>query len=425
MIPRFVRRLSLLPALAVGAAWHPALGTGFRLPDQDAFATARGEAFVATADNPSAVYYNPSGITQLEGQQFRGGIYAIDLEPKYRSPSGRSFDNQDPYHAAAQLFYTFTPEKRPVSFGIGAYAPHGLGVEWPADTGIRTTGSKGSLMTFTVNPVVAWKINEQLSIAAGLTLNYADLDLRQGILWPAQPFDRLRFRGSGWDVGYNAGILWKPCEKISLGGTFRSATEINLKGHTEARNDVELPSPPAPFTVPTFRERRRAEAEFQFPFEFVVGVAYKPTPQWNLEFNAEYTHWDDLNTVNVRQSAPIPPLIGDTLAIPLNWQPSWYYEFGATRYLPNDWHVSGGYIFNENSVPDANYQPLVADLDRHFLSIGTGKKFRRLAVDVAYQFGFGPTREVTGSAPSPAGQSADGKYRYISHAVLITVGYRF
>ena len=28
---------------------------GFRLPDQDAFATARGEAFAATADNASAI----------------------------------------------------------------------------------------------------------------------------------------------------------------------------------------------------------------------------------------------------------------------------------------------------------------------------------------------------------------------------------
>ena len=44
---------------------------GFRLPDQDAFATARGEAFAATADNASAIYYNPAGISQLEGFNFR------------------------------------------------------------------------------------------------------------------------------------------------------------------------------------------------------------------------------------------------------------------------------------------------------------------------------------------------------------------
>ena len=60
---------------------------GFRLVDQDAFATARGGAFVATADNASAVYYNPAGLTQLEGVNFRGGVYGIYLDPTYRPPS--------------------------------------------------------------------------------------------------------------------------------------------------------------------------------------------------------------------------------------------------------------------------------------------------------------------------------------------------
>ena len=54
---------------------------GFRLPDQDAFATARGEAFVATADNPSAIYYNPAGITQVEGNNLRVGLYGIYFDP--------------------------------------------------------------------------------------------------------------------------------------------------------------------------------------------------------------------------------------------------------------------------------------------------------------------------------------------------------
>ena len=58
----------------------------------------------------------------------------------------------------------------------------------------------------------------------------------------------------------------------------------------------------------------------------------------------------------------------------LNWQPSWLYEFGVTRYFDNGWHVSAGYVYNENSVPDAHYTPMVADLDRHFFSVGTGHK---------------------------------------------------
>jgi long-chain fatty acid transport protein len=106
------------------------------------------------------------------------------------------------------------------------------------------------------------------------------------------------------------------------------------------------------------------------------------------------------------------------------------YEFGVTRYFDNGWHVSAGYVFNENSVPNDHYTPLAADMDRHFISIGTGLKSSRYSFDVTYQFGYGPDHVVSGSTPSSqpgqfAGQSADGTYDFISHAVIVTVGVNF
>ena len=77
----------LLVQAALSVSW--ARATGFDLPDQDAFAVARGMAFVATADNPSAIYYNPAGLTQLQGHNVRLGVYGISLEPSYESPDGR------------------------------------------------------------------------------------------------------------------------------------------------------------------------------------------------------------------------------------------------------------------------------------------------------------------------------------------------
>jgi hypothetical protein len=69
-------------------------------------------------------------------------------------------------------------------------------------------------------------------------------------------------------------------------------------------------------------------------------------------------------------------------------------------------------------------------MDRYFLSAGAGYKGKRFSLDVAYQFGYGPTHTVTGSTPSStpglfAGQSADGSYGFLSHAVIATVGVHF
>lgn len=427
---RLRSKIMLLLPILVGSSQFIVFATGFRLPDQDAFATARGEAFVATADNPSAIYYNPAGITQLEGNNFRAGAYGIYLHPSYTAPSGapnsgRTYDNEATLHAVPQLFYTFRSEGSPFGFGLGVYSPYGLSTKWPQDTGFRTVATEGSLTYITVNPVIAVQLFPTLSIAGGLTVNYANIDLQQGLVWPTQPYDGFGFKGEGWGVGYNLGLLWKPHEKVSIGISFRSKTTINLSGHTHAHNNVGLPSPPAPFPIPTFTYSSAANADFSFPLNAIFGISYRPTPQWNLEFNADYADWSTVGTVTIHQASSLPPLLPQNIPMVLDWQSSWYYEFGGTRYLKNGWHVSAGYIFNENSVPDAHYSPLVADMDRHFFSIGTGRNGERFDFAVAYQFGYGPTRTVSGSALSAAGQSADGKYDFISHAFLVTVGWHF
>lgn len=409
----------------MGAA-SDGIATGFRLPDQDAFATGRGEAFVATADNPSAIYYNPAGITQLQGNNFRGGIYGLDLEPNYRSlGNDKEYDNESTLHGAPQLYYTYTPEEWDFSFGLGAYSPYGLGLKWPQDTGFRTTGTESKLLYATINPVIGWKVFPNFSIGGGITVNYADIELDQGLVWPAQNYDNFRFKGDGWDVGYNLGALWSPHEKLSFGASFRSQTTINMSGHTTYYNNTPLPLPGGG-AIPAFPTQHvGAHGDLNFPVIAIVGVSYRPTPNWNLEFNADYSGWNTLSTVTIHQDQGFPGLLPQNIPLVLDWESSWYYEFGVTRYLEGGWHVSAGYIFNENSVPDAHYSPVVADLDRHFFSVGFGRKGKRFDFDVAYQFGYGPTRTVTGSAPSATGQTADGRYEFFSNAIAASIGLHF
>ena len=71
------------------AATASVCALGIRIPNQDAEANARGNAFVATADNPSAIYYNPAGITQLKGHMLQGGVLNhIGLNYEYESGAG-------------------------------------------------------------------------------------------------------------------------------------------------------------------------------------------------------------------------------------------------------------------------------------------------------------------------------------------------
>jgi len=403
-----------------------ALASGFDLPDVDAFAIGRGLAVTATADNPSAVFYNPAGLTQLTGNNFRAGFYGISLEPEYKNPeTGATYGNRDPWNTLPQFFYSYGSAEHGYSVGLGVYSPSGMSASWPDNTGFRTTGTQGSLEQLAINPVVAYKLLDSLSVGAGLSANYANLDLRQGILWPGQPYDQFRFQGDGWGMSGNLGILWQPIKQLSFGAALQTGTKINLSGYTTAYNTVATPLPTAPYYYPAFSTRTDAQADFQFPLKAEGGVSYRPTPKWNIEFDADYIDWDSEGTVNIQQAEGFAPLIPKDVPLALDWESSWYYELGVTRYFDSGWHVSGGYIFNENSVPSSHYNPLVADEDRHFFSVGVGWKGKRFDFDVAYQFGWGPDRTVTGSAPSAAGQTADGTYSFQSQAVAVSVGYHF
>ncbi len=419
----------LLAVVLWGVSVRHAAANGFGLPDQDAFATARGEAFVATADNPSAVYYNPAGITQLAGNNFRGGLNSVYYEPTFQPPagqanSGRTYYSSDNFAYLPQFFYTYTASGAPLSCGLGVYAPYGGNMSWPQDTGFRSVAISGSLKYITINPVVAVKLLPSLSVGGGAMVNYGNISMYQGLLpAAARGTNFFNFTGDGWSVGYNAGILWQPHEKISFGATFRSSASLNFQGNT----DFQLQ--PRPYN---HAAQRDASANFTFPLTTVFGVSYRPTPQWNLEVDANYTDWHSFDTVNIEQSPPpVSRPFTSTVPVNLDWQASWMYEFGVTRYFDSGWHVSGGYVFNENSVPNTYYTPLAADLDRDFFSIGTGYQGKIFDFDIAYQFGYGPSHLVTGStSPTSAitganGERPNGTYGFSSSALIVSVGMHF
>src|SRR5580704_2431753 len=280
-----LKTVSLLGAISVLSPTL-AFGLGLSIPDQDSFASARGNAFVATADNPSAIYYNPAGSTQLDGQNVRIGTYAILLNDHFEGGGG-ALNTHESVQATPQLYYTYSFQDVPISVGLGLYTPYGLSVSWP-DTA-PFAEYYGSLQYLTLNPVIAWKIIPNLSIAAGPTVNFGNLDIRRnaaaGFPVPAEEF---RFRGDGVAPGFDAGVLWQPLDKWSLGASYHSETRINFSGDT---------SFPGLSTVGT-------SANVPFPQSIVGGVSFRPTPKWNFEFDTTWTDWHALKTVGLA-STPV------------------------------------------------------------------------------------------------------------------------
>ena len=371
---------------------------GIRLFDHDAFATARGDAFVATADNPASIYYNPAGITLLEGHNARAGFNLVNVTSEFEGDAGINAETGSEFLPLPGFFYTYGHSNCPISLGFGYYMPFGLSLEWPGSGPFRTITTHGELQYHTFNPVIAWKITKTLSIAAGPTWNYSSTDLQRGLF---VPHDQFRFTGTDWDLGANAGLLWQPFTKHSFGVSYRSETTMNYEGKSRVR----------PYPVPT----QDASAKVPFPQVIVAGYSFRPTPLWNLEVDVDWTDWNRVNTPVLKQASGDVPL-------PLRWESSYAIEAGVTRYFDNGMHVSAGYVYLMNSVPEKSFTPLVPDQDLHVFSAGVGGQNNRITWDATYQFSYGAGRDISNSL---YGAAVAGNYNFIAHAFSISLGYRF
>jgi long-chain fatty acid transport protein len=243
-------------------------------------------------------------------------------------------------------------------------------------------------------------VTKTLSIAAGVSWDHAESEL----LFRPFGVDYARFRGRADDIAYNAGILWQPSDMHSFGLTYRSVSTMNLKGHSDTHLVV-------PFSLNVSGES--AMTDFKFPQTITAGYSFRPNPCWNFEFDADWADWHRLKQLTLIKT------LTPSQSLTLDWQSSWMLEFGATRYLPDNWQVSAGYIYSMNSTPSANFNPIVPDSDRHIFSVGVGKRYKHLSWDLTYQLSYGPDRTITGEP------GINGTYQFISHAVAASLGCHF
>ena len=404
-------RSKIILLVLAAALPAPVFGLGFLIPNQDAAAIGRGNAFAATADDPAAIYYNPAGISQLRGSDIQiGALNYLGIDVQYDSPAGNHVENKFEVLTVPQIYYTFSPKDFPLSFGLGLYSPFGLAVKWPNNSPLRTLAVDSKLQYITINPVVSWQATKTLSIAAGPTINYAKIQFNRGL---ASANDFYDFRGDDYDFGLTAGLLWQPVQEWSFGASYRLAQQMDFNGNSRYQA-----SPAGPVAI------ANTTAGVPFPQTISGGISYRPTPKWNLEFDVDYIDW----TIGTVKLTGTKNIFGFDLPLALNWHESWQYKFGVTRQLGDGWFVSAGYFFSTETTSSGNYTPAVPDSDLHIGSLGVGRNGEHFHWALAAQLIAGEPRNIpaTGGTANPfTAASAAGNYQIFVPAVTFSVGYRF
>lgn len=402
-----------------------ALGAGFKLPEQGAKAMGMSMAWTAQADNPSAIYYNPAGITQLEGKQIlvggtlifaNGSGFSGDVTSPWAvlgdPPLPTSESGKDQTFFAPVFYYTHQVNDR-VFLGIGVNGPFGLARTYDPSGAVATNVQHAKLLTFVVNPTIAYKFNDNISVGAGINYMHGKAELDRVIPphapipsppapvpFPGYPGTNFHLDGDGDAWAINAGVLVTPGHNLKLALSYKGGysldidgTATSLTGSTGGRTKIELPD------------------------ILNIGVAYQ-TEKFTVEFDYDYTFWSEYKNLDITLNSDVTGLGQTFIAQPKNWDDAAAYRLGFSYNFSDKCYGSLGLFIDETPVPDATLAAELPDADRKGFSVGTGFNWKSIDFDLSYIYFNYDDRSVTNS-------SFNGTWTNEAHLAALNLTYAF
>ena len=412
-----LRKAVLFCILLIGLFCSSGYPAGFLVYNQDATAAGMGDSFTAIADNPSAVFYNPAGINQLEGTQIRSGIHFISFNTSFRgAESGERTDMETDFAALVNGYFTHKINDK-ISVGAGIFTPFGLTTEWPNGWEGSAVSTYSELRTFFVNPVISIQVHPRLSIAAGIDYVYSDfkirrfIDVNQVIGIPLGfNLGKVTLDGSDNSWGYNLGLLYHMSDRLTIGVAYRSKVKLKLDGHA----NFHL----SPILQRLFPQKD-ISPRIELPPIVSANISTRLGEKWTLATGIFWTGWsvfDELKP-NFENDFLIPPSMK---SIPQEWRDVIAYQIGLQYQYNPTWAFRGGYIFDQTPVPERTLGPMVPDADGHLFSLGIGYTKDKLSVDMSSMVLFFEDRHTRRNV-----DGLNGKYTSTTVTFLMSFTYSF
>src|ERR1700753_4266917 len=129
--PLKITRLLVVFTMGVLAVSGVAFGSGFSIFEQGAKATAMGGAFAATADDPTAIFYNVAGLAQQRHAELLVGGTAINFSNEFTGDPNDEFTSGTTGEYRRHTFippnaYAIVPIGSNLTFGVGVFSAFGL-----------------------------------------------------------------------------------------------------------------------------------------------------------------------------------------------------------------------------------------------------------------------------------------------------------
>ena len=318
----------MLLALSVPTS---AFAEGFGVYEWSAAGTAMGDNYMFGENDPSVLAYNPAQITKLNGTYLSVGTSWVNAATSVsfknsilNRNNGNELDNEYSPAFVPYMYYA-TKAGKNAWWGVAIFPRFGNQIEyddlWPGRYDTIYSGIQG----ITFQPTYAFKINDKLSAAVGLDVNYIKLRMRKtvpAITGVASPFSLgdidSDVEGNSTNIGWVASVMYDFTPKTSAAVVYRA------------------------------RVKHTMDADAKFEGSLLTGP-------YRLDTQAH-------GTVTLPDSL--------SFGSRKDWKAAWRIGIGIEHKLSEKWSILGGYVFDESPVPDDTMDFTVPTGDRHRGSIG-------------------------------------------------------
>jgi len=415
-----------------------AFANGLALNSIGTRALGMGGAMVGLADDATAIYWNPAGISNVEGGF--AGLYVTGISPmssySWQYPTfgiDINAESVSQIHWAPNFFGTY--QMGDWTFGLGVFVPAGLGVEWDGDDLVQLSGGTSfewmsRIGVVDIAPAVSYKISDQFSLGLAVNIYYAFFDMKRpnGVPSPPAPantYSQYTEESSGTGVGVTVGAQYKINEMLTLGATFRSKTTVNMTG------DAEFPA----FGLMAAPTKSEFDREVAWPMWIAGGVAIRPTESLVISVDVQYSQWSESEDVLVTEykdpTWKMALEADESHLFVLKWKDATQIRLGAEYLASDDLALRLGYYYDPAPAPDETLNILFPSSTNHVITGGLGYKAGNWMIEGAVEYLMGQDRVISDDLNNPANpfegfvNEMPGTHQMDIFAFSIGVGYGF
>lgn len=356
-------KTKLIFSLAIFAMSLEILASGFGLYEASSKSYALGGTVVGRAADASANFFNPATLTDLTNVTVTVGV--MTEHPRARvKVDGNASEVMNPGIFWLPSVQTAVPLSWDFTFGLGVLPEYGLGSAYDDNWTLNWNSTETTVMSFTVNPNLAWKAGG-FSIGAGLRFLFFDFEQTQYPWAGANGMhlgrmdSRLKGDNGMRDFGWQLGVKYDFSEDFAVGVVYKSSTLVHVEGKSEV-SAVDVGNPYAAAGAKLVNGP--AETELELPQSVTGGFNWNITDEVRLGGVIGWTQWSSVKTLDFNLNGIHKP-------VRLEWNDTWRVGIAPSWDFADGWTAMLSYVY-ENDCCGAQESTMLPAANRHLISAG-------------------------------------------------------